>query len=448
MIPVLVGLALLAAGLAVLLARKSALHWLPATTAGAARSFFIVRSRPTHVLFTLVDHFEPSRGDASDELAAARLGAWLEQWPEVAGRWHDGDGLPPRHTWFYPWDEWREGEVAALGALCYAGLGEVELHLHHDGDSAETLRAKLLAARAAFARHGALLGLGDPVTPRYGFVHGDWALTNSHPTGRHCGVNDELTVLADTGCYADFTLPTPNGTQPRWANELRRGISTPDRPRSHERAKLMVAGQPGAGLLLIPGPLGFNLRDWHHGFYPAIERAEIARPSPVTAARLDFWVRCGIGVRGAGDWVFVKVHTHGCRERDQEDLLGAARHTLHRLLSERYDDGQRYRLHYCSARELTNLALAAEDGQRGDPNDWRDYRLPPPVNSALAAKGPVDVTALSAERGELANPTAGAVDWHLRLGPVARVTGPLRSLAWTGDEVRFEADGPISLERR
>ncbi|MBI5831530.1 MAG: hypothetical protein HZB16_04360 [Armatimonadetes bacterium] len=448
MIAALLGLALLAAGLAVALARKSALHWLPAAVEHGVRNFFVVRSRPTHVLFAVVDHFEPSRGNASDELAAARLGAWLEHWPEVAAQHRDGDGRPPQHTWFYPWDEWRDGEVAALGALCFAGLGEVELHLHHDGDTAETLRAKLLAARAAFARHGALLGLGDPVQPRYGFVHGDWALTNSHPSGRHCGVNDELTVLADTGCYADFTLPTPDATQPRWANRIARASSAPGRPRSHEQARPLLAGRPSDGLLLVPGPLGINLRDWHHGCYPAIERAEIARPSPVTRARLDFWVRCGVGVRGRGDWVFVKLHTHGCRERDQEDVLGAARHELHRLLGQRYNDGERHCLHYCTARELANLAVAAEDGCAGDPNAWRDYRLPPPVNSVLATNGGVNVAALTAGRGDITAPEPGPVDWQFRLGPIARITGRVRRLSWLGDAVTVDAEGEPVLIRR
>ena len=40
----------------------------------------------------------------------------------------------------------------------------------------------------------------------YGFVHGNFALANS-ADGHHCGVDSEMQVLAETGCYADFTLP-------------------------------------------------------------------------------------------------------------------------------------------------------------------------------------------------------------------------------------------------
>ena len=46
----------------------------------------------------------------------------------------------------------------------------------------------------------------------WGFIHGNWALDNCRSDGRMCGVNNELDVLRETGCYADFTLPSaPSG---------------------------------------------------------------------------------------------------------------------------------------------------------------------------------------------------------------------------------------------
>ncbi len=430
------------AGALTVLRRKQAAHWLPAAVGHGVRQWFIRRPTPVHVLFAFVDHFEPSRGQAAPEVAAARLQAWLDRFPDLAERYHDSDGRPLRHTWFYPYDEWRDGEVAALGELCFAGYGEVELHLHHDGDTAAALRHRLEAAVAAFGRHGALLGAGTQPQPRYGFIHGNWCLDNSRPDGRWCGVNDELRVLAETGCYADFTLPTPDGSQPRRVNAIYRATDDPARPKSHDWGSPLVAGRRVPGdLLLIPGPLGVNLRDWHHRCYPAIERSDIAHASPVTATRVDFWVRCGVGVRGRPDWVFVKVHAHGCVERDQDDVLGDARHRLHRLLLERYGDGEHYALHHCTARELYNLARAAEDGVAGEPGSLRDYELAPPVNSVLRTTGPVAVTALSAEVGEVRNLTDDAISWRLRVGPVGGLTGAVRSLRWRGGEVEVDSFG-------
>ena len=44
------------------------------------------------------------------------------------------------------------------------------------------------------------------------------------------------------------------------------------------------------------------------------------------------------------------------------DLLGGAARDDHRV-------------HFVTAREMVNIALAACDGREGDPGDYRDYRL-------------------------------------------------------------------------
>ncbi len=42
--------------------------------------------------------------------------------------------------------------------------------------------------------------------------------------------------------------------------------------------------------------------------------------------------------------------------------------------------GERFVLHYVTAREMYNIALAGMHGLRGNPNQYRDYSLlPPPV---------------------------------------------------------------------
>lgn len=450
MIPALVLLLLgaLAAVLA-LLHRKQALVWLPSAATHGLRNWCIRRPTPVHVLFCFVDHFEPSRGDATADVAAGRLQPWLDQFPELADAHCDSDGRPACHTFFYPWDEWRDGEVAALGQLCYDGYAEVELHLHHRRDTSAHFAATLAEAVAAFGQHGALLGCGAPTVPRFGFIHGNWCLDNSRPDGDWCGVNDELGLLSKAGCYADFTLPTPDGSQPRQANRIYRATDHPHHPKSHDRGPALRRGRHVPGdLLLIPGPLGINLRDWHHRWYPAIERGEIAASSPVSAARVDFWVRCGVGVRGRPDWVFVKVHAHGCVERDRDDVLGAARHRLHGLLESRYGTG-RHALHYCTARELANLALAAEDGAGGEPGPYRDWRYPPPVNAWLRSVTPVCVSALSEREGSIQHRGEGPVDWQLKVGPVARVQGELAGLRWCDGALDLDRPGPrLRIEKR
>ncbi|NIP93627.1 MAG: hypothetical protein GWO24_09285, partial [Akkermansiaceae bacterium] len=55
---------------------------------------------------------------------------------------------------------------------------ETEIHLHHEGDDAESLGRILDRGKRHLASHG-LLGNDR----RFAFIHGDWALDNSHPDG-------------------------------------------------------------------------------------------------------------------------------------------------------------------------------------------------------------------------------------------------------------------------
>lgn len=65
-----------------------------------------------------------------------------------------------------------------------------------------------------------------------------------------------------------------------------------------------------------------------------------------------------------------------------DTLLGDAAHAMHRHLESAYNDGERYVLHYVTARETYNIIKAAEAGKSGDPNRWRDFVLPPPPHRA------------------------------------------------------------------
>jgi hypothetical protein len=105
-----------------------------------------------------------------------------------------------------------------------------------------------------------------------------------------------------------------------------------------------------------------------------VENGEISSSYPPTRARIDNWRRAAVSVQGRPDWVFVKVHCHGLAEADFDGLIGAERRELLRNLTE-YAAARGDTLHFVSARELVNIALAACDGRDGDPSDYRDYRL-------------------------------------------------------------------------
>jgi hypothetical protein len=90
------------------------------------------------------------------------------------------------------------------------------------------------------------------------------------------------------------------------------------------------------------------------------------------------WVDCNIHVKGRPEWRFIKIHTHGTQDCDMDTLLGSPMDAMFTYLEEKYNDGKSFALHYVSAREMYNIAKAAEAGETGDPGRYRDYWIPRP----------------------------------------------------------------------
>src|SRR5947207_107962 len=86
-----------------------------------------------HLFFAICDHYEPLHHDATLAAGQERVRAWRERYPELAARFRDADGRPPRHSYFFPGEEYDPGFIEPLAEMCEMRLGEVEVHLHHDG---------------------------------------------------------------------------------------------------------------------------------------------------------------------------------------------------------------------------------------------------------------------------------------------------------------------------
>jgi hypothetical protein len=332
---------------------------------------------PRHLLFAICDHYEPKWAGASPSVAAERVEFWVRTYPELARRFRDADGRPPRHSFFFPGEEYEPAYLDALGALARAGLGEVELHLHHDCDEADNMRRTIADYLRSYAGHGHLTRDVDG-RARYAFIHGNWALANARRDGRFCGVDAEVPLLWETGCYADFTFPAaPDEAQPNRVNQIYWPTGALSRRRAYEQGEVARVGTVMRDrILMITGPLTLALRNAKMPIY--IESGDITGHFPATARRVGSWVAQNIHVSGRPEWVFAKTHTHGAQERNWPSLLGKGALTLHEALTTRYNDGREWVLHYVTAREMYNIAIAAMDGKSGDPNAYRDYVLPPP----------------------------------------------------------------------
>jgi len=364
----------------ILALRKRNLHlWLDDYARGFSDRNRIGREAAvTDIMVCIADHYEPRWATKDEVLERQRVAAWTRDLPVALQGRKDSDGVLPQHTFFFPYEEYSEGLLNELTELCANGYGEIEIHLHHAHDTEETLKPQLDDfVQILHWRHGALGTHVDTGAPGYAFVHGNWALNNSGQGAEICGVNDEIKVLLDTSCYVDMTLPSaPSDTQVNIANRIYYATSSKDEPAGHKEGELVSVGgrvPSAAHLMLITGPLGLNWRRRKFSILPRIENGELADNAPCDAHRVGLWEKLSSAVAGKPSWRFIKLHCHGVQEKDHSIMLGEDCTNMYKELERQYRDRPGYRLHYVSAREMYNIACAAEAGETGNPNQYRDY---------------------------------------------------------------------------
>jgi hypothetical protein len=312
------------------------------------------RSKPKRMWVALCDHYEPLGQGASLETAQRRVAQWREKWPRIAGDApRDAAGQPPQYSFFYPQEEYRRDLVEGIAELARLGIADVEVHLHHDYEQRDSFINKIEEyCRRLVGDHGLLRQVDGRTT--FGFIHGNWALDNSRPDGRCCGLNGEIALLRDLGCYADFTMPSaPSPTQGRVVNRIYWCTANADlRPRSFDRGvEASVGGGRRGDLLMIPGPLGLRFGE---RLIPRLEIGEIAGYDLPTPERVRGWFNLAPMI---GDDLFLKLHTHGAPERNLEPLLDGGLANLFRWLAE--EAGRRkIEMHWATAWQMYQAADA------------------------------------------------------------------------------------------
>jgi hypothetical protein len=352
---------------------------------------------PVHLMIALADHFEPAIDPENGRTRVPRpeqerrLEWWTREYPEVVDRWRDHDGRPLAHTYFYPAEQYDQGLVEMLADHCHAGWGEVEIHLHHGWDhpdTAENTRRVLTEFRDHLAlRHRCLSMESGSDQPRYGFVHGDFALANSSG-GHACGVDSEMQILADTGCYADFTLPTGplHPAQTAKLNSVYECALPLDQVAPHREGRDLKVGQkPQVLPLMVQGPLLTDFARSLRSRKLILETGAITRPNPASLHRLSLWKQARVHVEGRPDWLFIKLHCHSMEPTQKNAVIGDSfRKFLEELVAGAAS--RRETLHFVTAREMTNILLAACDGREGDPGRYRDYRFKRIADLPVAAE--------------------------------------------------------------
>ncbi len=353
-------------GLTLLIRARNMQYWI--------RSYAIPKEStpPIHsddvvdVFIAICDHWEPECYGASREKAQNRVSRWCNEYQQLFEQFRDVDGRPPQYTFFFPQDEYRPEYLDGIRPLCEAGFGDVDVHLHHHDDTPEQLRENLESFRETlYHRHGLLRK--DPETGEivYGFIHGNWALCNSRPDGECCGVDQELTILMETGCYADLTLPSaPSPTQTSTINSIYYAQDRPGLRKSHDSGIRACVGQapPEDHLLMIQGPLTLDWQSRKFGLIPRIENADIHGGRPGSEHRMQLWLNAGVIVEGQPNWRFVKLHTHGCKDENIDTLLGSPMQQFYRDLESMSQENPNLRFHFVTAWEMAQFVRQAERG--------------------------------------------------------------------------------------
>jgi hypothetical protein len=341
---------------------------------------------PVHLMIAVADHFEPAIDPAGGEKRVPmsererRLQWWSREYPKAADPWRDHDGRPFVHTYFCPAEQYEEGLLEMIAEHCHSGWGETEIHLHHgipDPDTAENTRSLLTDFRDRLAfRHRCLAVEEGSGQPRYCFVHGNFALANS-ADGRMCGVDSEMKVLAETGCYADFTLPTAplHSAQIAKMNSLYECGLPLDEAAPHRTGTDLRTGRaPGIFPLMVQGPLLVDFgRSWR-ALRLQLETGAITPRNPMSLDRLALWKQARVHVAGRQDWLFIKLHCHSMDPTQKDVVVG---HPFRKFLEQLVGGAKERKetLHFVTAREMTNIILAACDGKEGNPGHYRDYRF-------------------------------------------------------------------------
>lgn len=370
----------------------------------------LAAKKPIHVMFTFVDHFEPWQDNRDPDVADQRMAEWNE-YPKMAKNFADADGRPPKHSWFYLVEDWAlkthdSRYLQTLASMCYDGFGEIELHIHHgppdmqtfpEVNTSETLRAHIEKAKRFYARRGALIGTDHEPGQRYAFIHGRWALDNCLG-GDYCGVNDELTILAETGCYADFTMPSGIEGQARLINVPYYAEDDPLKPRSYATGiPVRVGGRPSGHVLMIPGPVDLYPTNIFND-QSIVEKANLSDHDSPRPYRIKRWVEANVHVPGRPEWVFVKMHTHGIRTESHSVCFGDFAKQMYETLQRTCNDGRNFVLHYVTARETYNIVKAAEAGCSGNPNHYRDFDISAPANTRIRSNVAYDLKSYGPEK--------------------------------------------------
>jgi hypothetical protein len=312
--------------------------------------------KPIDIYVALCDHYRPFTGNVSQEIAELRVVTWCREYERIARKHVDSSGNHPVHTIFYSESDYNPYFLDTIARSRKYGITDVEILIDHNRDTPENFKRKIEEYRDVLFHHHGLLRKDDQGRITYGFIHGKWALDNARPDGRWCGVKDEVSILKDTGCYADFTYPSaPDITQPPIINSIYFTSPLQKKLVSHENGTLLKPGCWNCNdLLCVQGPLVIHRETLFH-LPIKIDRGEIGFRNQFSRKRMDKWIQRAPQIKGVSSSIFIKLYTSGMIDQTMRYLFSEnGLNQFWSILEQNYDDGEHFRIHYMSTWAMYN----------------------------------------------------------------------------------------------
>jgi hypothetical protein len=186
-----------------------------------------------------------------------------------------------------------------------------------------------------------------------------------------------MQILAESGCYADLTLPSaPDRSQVPRINAIYQCGLPLDERTPHRKGPALKVGDIPKLPIIFSGPLICDFNRWRYGLpLPRFDNGVLSHKYPLGLERLKHWRSANIGVQGRPDWIFIKLFCHGFLPGDEPVVIGEDFIKFFGNVVELGEQSKRFKVHFATAREAFNMIMAALDGRDGEPGLYRDYRL-------------------------------------------------------------------------
>ena len=124
-----------------------------------------------HVLFYIVDHFEPAKRDGL--LGVEKVRNWCKNYEGIARKYCDSDGTHPKYSWFYRYDYPNFDCINILSRSVFNNFGEIEFHLHHSYDNSENFERTIKQGIKWFNSAGAMISSENKQEKNFGYIAGN-----------------------------------------------------------------------------------------------------------------------------------------------------------------------------------------------------------------------------------------------------------------------------------